>query len=285
MYYGLLFLVGFINEVTMTRYMPKHTSILRTCAGTALGILVTASVAHAGTVTIAVTSSVVDEVEAVAEAFEAANRDAHVRIIVSSEAELKSQAKRLPAQLIVSDDQGLIEWLKTRGMANPLASGPIVSVPLALVAASSNGTEFLSLRDLRTHLLQQGITIAIPDPRRHDCGRRALALLTNLKVSNELSRHVVVGKHVDDVLSLVREGTAHFGLVFEPDAVTAKDVVIHAVSTSIASTPVHVFAVISGHQNHAVAQRFLAFVNSSAGEHVLKGSGYELVENIQLIER
>jgi molybdate transport system substrate-binding protein len=280
MYYGLLFLVGFINEVTMTRYMPKHTSILRTCAGTALGILVTASMAHAGTVTLAVTPGVVDEVETVAQAFEAANRDAHVRIIVSAEAELKSHAKRLPVQLIVSDDQAFIEWLKTRGMANPLVSGPIVSVPLALIGSSSSAIEFLSLHDLRTRLLQPGITIAIPDPQRHDCGRRALALLTNLKVSNELSRHVVIGKHVDDVLSLVRAGTAHFGLVFEPDAVTANDVVIHAVSTPIVSTPVHIFAVMSGHQNHAVAQRFLAFVSSSAGEHVLKGRGYELVENM-----
>ena len=70
------------------------------CIGAAVGVWLTASSAHAGTVTIAVTPSVIDAVDTVAQAFEAAHAGDRVRIVVNSETELKSSIKSLPVQLV-----------------------------------------------------------------------------------------------------------------------------------------------------------------------------------------
>lgn len=267
----------------MTGSMHKCTGTVRMCIGVTFGLWLAASTAQAGTVTVAVTPSVVDEVEAVAEAFETTYSGDHVRIVISPETELKGQAKKLPVQLVVSDDLSFIEWMEARGLASRLAIGPAVSVPLAVVASSSSGGEFGSLRDLRQRMQQQDTKIAIIDPQRSDCGRRAQALLKAVGFSAELSDRLVFAKHTEEVLAMVQNGKAHFGLVFAPDAITAKGVAIHAVSAPPVSSPVHIFAVKQGQQDHAVAQRFLAFVNTPEGQQALRARGYELVQDAQLV--
>jgi molybdate transport system substrate-binding protein len=243
----------------------------------------TTSAAHAGTVTIAVTPSVIDAVGTVAQAFEASHVGDHVRMVVTSETELKGSIKSLPVQLVASDDSSLIEWMEARDFARRPATGPAVSVPLAVVS-SSDAAVFGSTGDLLNRMKQQGTVIAIPDPQKIDCGRRAQALLKTVGLSAEPSERLVFAKHTEEVLALVQNGKAHFGLVFAPDAMTTKGVTVHAVSAPGAFSPVDAFALKRGQQDHPVAQRFLAFVNTSQGQEVLKARGYELVQDSQLVE-
>lgn len=252
--------------------------------GAAVGVWLTASVVHAGTVTIAVTPSVIDAVDTVAQAFEAAHAGDRVRIVVNSETELKSSIKSLPVQLVASDDSSLIEWMEARDFAHRPAMAPAISVPLAVMASSSDAAVFGSTGDLLNRMRQQGIVIAIPDPQKIDCGRRAQALLKTVGLSAEPSERLLFAKHTEEVLTLVQNGKAHFGLVFAPDAMTTKGVTIHAVSAPGAFSPVGAFALKRGQQDHPVAQRFLAFVNTSQGQEALKARGYELVQDSQLVE-
>ena len=268
----------------MTRSMRQRTGTVRMCIGATLGVWLTASAAHAGTVTIAVTPSVIDAVGTVAQAFEAAHVGDRVQIVVSSETELKGSIKSLPVQLVASDDSSLIEWMEARDFARRPATGLAVSVPLAVVASSSDADVFGSTGDLLNRMKQQGTVIAIPDPQKIDCGRRAQALLKTVGLSAAASERLLFAKHTEEVLALVQNGKAHFGLVFAPDAMTTKGVTIHAVSAPGACSAVVPVALKRGQQDHPVAQRFLAFVNTSQGQQALKARGYELVQDSQLVE-
>ena len=268
----------------MRRGTCNPTRTVRISVSAILGIWLMASVAYAGTVTIAVTPSVIDVVDTVAQAFEASHAGDRVRIVVNSETELKGSIKNLPVQLVASDDSSLIEWMEARDVARRPAMAPAISVPLAVVASSSDAAVFGSTGGLLNRMRQQGIVIAIPDPQKIDCGRRAHALLKTVGLSTEPSERLVFAKHAGEVLSLVQNGKAHFGLVFALDAMTAKGVTIHAVSAPGAFSPVNAFALKRGQQDHPVAQRFLAFVSSSQGQQALKARGYELVQDSHLDE-
>jgi molybdate transport system substrate-binding protein len=185
---------------------------------------------------------------------------------------------------VASDDSSLIEWMEARDVARRPAMAPAISVPLAVVASSSDAAMFGSTGGLLNRMKQQGIVIAIPDPQKIDCGRRAHALLKTVGLSAEPSERLVFAKHAGEVLSLVQNGKAHFGLVFALDAITTKGVTIHAVSAPGAFSPVNAFALKRGQQDHPVAQRFLAFVSTSQGQQALKAKGYELVQDSHLDE-
>jgi molybdate transport system substrate-binding protein len=268
----------------MTRSMRNPTRTVRIYVSAVLGIWLTTSSAYAGTVTIAVTPSVIEVVDTVAQAFEASHAGDRVRIVVNSETELKGSIKNLPVQLVASDDSSLMEWMEARDVARRPAMAPAISVPLAVVASSSDAAVFGSTGSLLNRMKQQGIVIAIPDPQKIDCGRRAHALLKTVGLSAEPSERLVFAKHAGEVLSLVQNGKAHFGLVFALDAMTAKGVTIHAVSAPGAFSPVNAFALKRGQQDHPVAQRFLAFVSTAQGQQALKARGYELVQDSHLDE-
>ena len=268
----------------MTPSMRKRTGTVRMCIGATLGVWLTASATYAGTVTIAVTPSVIDAIDTVAQAFEAAHVGDRVRIVVTVETELKGSIKSLPVQLVGTDDSSLLEWIEARNFARQPTTGPAISTPLAVVASSSDAAMFGSIDDLLNWMKQQGTIIAIPDPSKIDCGRRAQALLKTVGMSAEPSEHLVFAKHAEEVLALVQNGKAHFGLVFAPDAMTAKGVTIHAWSAPGAFSPVNVFALKRGQQDDPVAQRFLTFVNTSQGQQALRAKGYELVKDSQLVE-
>jgi ABC-type molybdate transport system substrate-binding protein len=261
------------------RIMTKHVLALAhtvtICIGAMLGTLLTASLTQAGTLTIAVTPDSVDAVDVVAHAFEAVHEGDHVRIVVTSGTELKAGIKSLPIQLVVSDDVPLIEWMETRDFASRPAEWPAVSVPLAVVAPFSNTVAFDSTGDLINRMKQHDAVLAISDPLKTDCGRRARALLSTVGISTEPSARLMYSKHTQEVIALVRTGKAHFGLLFAPEAITAKGIIVHALSASTVSSSIHVFAVKQGQQNHVVAQRFLAFVNASEGRNAMKTRGYE----------
>jgi ABC-type molybdate transport system substrate-binding protein len=174
--------------------------------------------------------------------------------------------------------------MEARDVARRPAMAPAISVPLAVVASSSDAAVFGSTGGLLNRMKQQGIVIAIPDPQKIDCGRRAHALLKTVGLSAEPSERLVFAKHAGEVLSLVQNGKAHFGLVFALDAMTVKGVTIHALSAPGAFSPVNAFALKRGQQDHPVAQRFLAFVSTSQGQQALKARGYELVQDSRLDE-
>ncbi len=259
----------------MTQHLYRHTRMINMFLSAALCVFLTEAPAYAGTVTIAVTPGTLDAVDTMARAFEAAHAGDRVQIVVTSSPELKGAVKSLPLHLVVSDDVALIEWMEARNVASRPTGKPAISVPLAVVAPLSDTTVFNSTGDLINRIKQQDAVLTISDPLKTDCGRRAQNLLNTLGISAQPSARLVHSRHTEEVINLVRNGKAQFGLVFAPEAMNAKGISVHSLSAPTASAPIHIFAVKQGQHNHAVAQRFLAFANSSEGRDAMKTKGYE----------
>lgn len=263
----------------MTRHLHQRADIIKLLLSTLLFVLLTGFPVYAGTVTIAVIPGTLDAVDTIARSFEASHVGDNVQIVVASRAELKGAVKSLPLHIIVSDDVCLIEWMEARNFASRPAGKPAISVPLEIVASPSDTAAFNSTGDLINRMNQQDAVLTISDPLKTDCGRRAQILLNTLGISTEPSVRLVHSRHTEEVISLVRNGKAHFGLVFAPEAMNAKGISVHGLSASTVSSPIHSFAVKQGQQSHAVAQRFLAFANSSEGRNAMKTRGYEPLMN------
>ncbi len=266
----------------MTRHLYRHTGMINMFRSVVLCVFLTETPAYAGTVTIAVTPGTLDAVDTIARAFEAAHAGDNVRIVVASDTELKGAAKNLPLQIVVSDNMSLIEWMEARNFASRPTGNPGISVLLAVVAPLSDTTDFNSTGDLINRMKQQDAVLTISDPLKTDCGRRAQILLRTLGISAEPSARLMHSKHTEEVMALVRNGKAQFGLVFAPEAINAKGIRVHGLSAPTVSAPIHVFAVKQGQQSHAVAQRFLAFANSSEGRDAMKTKGYEPISDSAL---
>jgi molybdate transport system substrate-binding protein len=202
-----------------------------------------------------------------------------VQIVITPDTELKGVIKNLPVQLVVSDDPSLVEWLEARKLASRPATRPAVVVPLAVVSASAEAAIFGSTADLVNRMKQQGIVLAIPDPQKTECGRRAQALLTTIGISGAPSERLVLTKHAREVLALVQKGNAHFGLVFATDAIKTNGLAIHAVSFPGEFSPEYAFTLKAGQQDHAGAQHFLTFLTTPQGQQALKARGYNLAQD------
>lgn len=262
----------------MTRSMRTRSGTVRMCIEATLGVWLTASVAQAGTVTIAVTPGVIDAVDTVAQAFEAAHVGDRVRIVVTSETELKGSIKSLPVQLVASDDSSLIEWMEARELASRNAAEPMVHKPLAVISGAETANGLDSLRTLSDRMRDSGTRIAILDPQKTDCGRRAQALLETLELGAGWTERLVIAKNTQDAVTLVQKGKAHLGVLFAPDAVTALGITVLSLSVLDRNASLQQFAVKRGQQDHPVAQRFLTFVKTQEGQQVLNRRGYELIQ-------
>jgi ABC-type molybdate transport system substrate-binding protein len=243
-----------------------------------LGIWLAVSPVQAGTVTIAVTPAVVNEVQIAAQAFEEAYPDDRVRLVVSSQAELKQEVKKWPVQILVSDDVSLLSWMEARELVSRSGVEPAVHRPLAIVVGAEYDIGVHGLRTLLDRMRSNGTRIVILDPQTTDCGRRAQAFLETLKLGADWTKRLRIATTSQDAVTQVRTGEAHLGVLFTPDAVSAEGITVQAVSAPDRHASVHLFAVKRGQQDHPVAQRFLAFVNTLEGQAALSRGGYELVE-------
>jgi molybdate transport system substrate-binding protein len=271
--------INFIDEAVMTRHIRQHTGILKMCLSATLGVWLTGSAVYAGTVTIAVTPGAMDAVDTIARAFEAAQAEERVRIVITPGTVLKGSIKDLPVQIVVSDDLSLIEWMEARKIASRPAARPAVFVPLAVVSGSTDSSGFGSTGDLINRMKQQGTVLAIPNPLKTECGRRAEALLKRVGVNVEPSERLVFTEQDGEVLTLVQKGYVRFGLVFAPDVIKTNGLPIHAVSLPGEFSPEYAFALKFGDQDHVGAQRFLAFLNTPHGQQALRARGYDLAQD------
>lgn len=250
------------------------------CTGI-LGIGFFASLGHAGMVVIAATPEVADDIEAMATTFEAANPGDRVRIAVASEEKLKGSAEGLPVQFFASDNPAFIQWLEARQLVIRANTAPSVQTPLAVIGSPADGKAFHSSRDLIHHLQQRDITIAIPDPAKTHDGHHAKALLHAIGIPPDSSGRIILATNDATVLRSVKTGQAHYGILFKSAVLNNPGLAILAESDPDAFSPLYVFAMKRGQQDHPAGKRFLSFMISPEGQQAFKAKGYNLSRDSQ----
>jgi molybdate transport system substrate-binding protein len=270
----------------MTCVPPPRGTGLKALLGIFVGIGVmgvgfSASLGYAGMVVIAATPEVADEVEAMATTFEAANPGDRVRIAIASEEKLKGSAEGLPVQFFVSDNPAFIQWLEARQLVTRANTAPRVQAPLAVIGPPGDGQTFDSSRDFIHRLQQRGITIAIPDPAKTNDGHHARALLDAIGITPNAPERIILAANGATVLRSVKTGKAHYGILFKSAVLNDSGFTIHAESDPNAFSPLYVFAIKRGQQDHPAGKRFLAFMISPEGQQAFKAKGYNLSRDSQ----
>lgn len=232
------------------------------------------AVAHAGTVLVAAAPNIkfaFDDLEAVFQK----QTGIIVKPVYASSGALTQQVEAgAPYDLFLAADTKYPESLYTAGMTvgapKVYAYGSLVlwsKAPLNL----SNWQALLKSSEIRK--------IAVPNPRLAPYGLEALRALKYYHLAKLLKGKIIYGENLLTVIQYVDSGAAEVGF-------TAKSLMVapemrgkgHWVEIpQKAYKPIAQSAVLLKHGAGSVdAQKFLDFVYSSAGRHILKANGYRL---------
>ncbi|MGH7252083.1 MAG: molybdate ABC transporter substrate-binding protein [Nitrospiraceae bacterium] len=248
-----------------------------------LGLLGTSSAdgQSAETLMIAASPSVKAPVEALGQAFEAAHKDIQVRIYVDDGLDLRrtiaamenrlngqyALAGKGPIHLLAPGGDELIARLEQKYYVLPGTKRTYARERLVLVVPEQLVEAPASFADMQGSVKR----LAVADPDRTVLGQQTKSLLQSVKFQGQLDMATDARGVLDHLLS----GQADAGVIFGQDAVKVQERVrVVAVAESGYEPTVHSMAMERYCPNRKLCEEFLAFVQSTEAQQILKGLGY-----------
>jgi molybdate transport system substrate-binding protein len=226
------------------------------------------SAAQTGTITVFAASSLLGTLTQLGMQFEAAHPGDTVKFSFGASSTLATQITNgAPADVFASASTKNMNQIVTAGDAsNPQNFAKNV---MEIAVPPSNPAHVTSLANLAS----SAVKVALCQPQV-PCGVVAANVFKNAKIT---VKPVTLQPDVKSVLTQVELGNVDAGMVYVTDVMAAgakvKGVTIPA--SENAST-VYPIATISNSKNQSIAQAFVAFVLSSAGQQVLTAAGFEM---------
>ena len=254
-----------------------------------VNILSLTALASAEPLVIAASPSLAVPLEALGRAFESTHPNVRVQLYFDSALDLRRTIAAMestgkyfigsgPIHLIAPGGTEVITRLEQRyyvlpGTRRPYATASLVLVvPESLVEAPSS-FEALA-QDSR-------IRVAVADPKLTVVGQKTNELLKALGIADALKGRLDVATDVRGVIDHLLNGQADVGIIFGPDAYEQREHVrVVAVSSDKVDRPmVYSMAMERYCPNRALCEKFLAFMQSSEAQGVLKRLGYGIPGN------
>jgi molybdate transport system substrate-binding protein len=188
----------------------------------------------AETVTVFAAASLKESLDASARSFEAASGHRVVVSYAASSALARQIEAGAPAAMFISADTDWIDYVESKGLAEPGSRRNLLANDLVLIAPASSAS---SLRIAPGFGLAQALgggRLALANPDAVPAGKYAKAALATLGVWSEVEPKVARAENVRAALALVARAEAPYGIVYRTDALAEKGVSI--VDTFPAST-------------------------------------------------
>ncbi|HEY1091053.1 MAG TPA: molybdate ABC transporter substrate-binding protein [Burkholderiaceae bacterium] len=237
---------------------------------TLVGTLLASAATPAAELTVSAASSLTQAFREVAAGFEAARPGTKVLLnFAASDALLAQIAKGAPVDLFASADQETMDKAAARNLLRAGSRQTFAGNQLVLITPFEGGLSLTKLADL------QGVNvkrIAMGQPESVPAGRYARRALQALWP--QLQTKIIYAQNVRQALDYVARGEVDAGLVYATDAraQAAKVKVRFSVPTE---TPIsYPAAVIAGTREPELAQAFIAYLQSPAGQALLAGQGF-----------
>jgi molybdate transport system substrate-binding protein len=189
----------------------------------------------------------------------------------ASGALLQQFAHGAPVDVFASADQQTLDQAQSQGLVLAASRRNFVSNRLVLIVPEDSRPVLKTAADLK---LPEVTRVAIGNPATVPVGRYAREGLTGLELWEALTPKLVLGESVRQVLDYVARGEVDAGVVFATDAASAHGKV-RVVQEIKGTTPiVYPIALLAASRKQDLAQRFVAFVLSPAGQEVFRRYGF-----------
>jgi len=238
--------------------------------------------------TVFAAASLTDAFNETAQAFEANNSGVTVALNYAGSQVLATQIKQgATADVFASADQKNMKSVQDAGLMNNSSVAIFAENKLAIIVPTGNPANITSLIDLA----KPGVKLDICNSSV-PCGNYTLQMLakasnnstygsgfTNSVLANVVSQET----NVNDVVAKVALGQADAGMVYKSDLPAAyqSKVQVITIPDSVNVLAQYPVGILSGSQNAQLAQSFINFVTSPAGQAILLKYGFILPPTAQ----
>jgi molybdate transport system substrate-binding protein len=238
--------------------------------------------------TVFAAASLTDAFNETAQAFEANNSGVTVALNYAGSQVLATQIKQgATADVFASADQKNMKSVQDAGLMNNSSVAIFAENKLAIIVPTGNPANITSLIDLA----KLGVKLDICNSSV-PCGNYTLQMLakasnnstygsgfTNSVLANVVSQET----NVNDVVAKVALGQADAGMVYKSDVPAAyqSKVQVITIPDSVNVLAQYPIGILSGSQNAQLAQSFINFVTSPAGQAILLKYGFILPPTAQ----
>lgn len=227
--------------------------------------------AHAEELTVSAAASLTNAFQEVAKGFEKEHPGHKVLLNFAASGPLLQQiAQGAPADVYASADQESMDKAQASQLILAQTRVNFASNMLVLVVPAARAAP-AALADLSQAVFAR---IAIGNPTTVPAGRYTTEIVRNAGLESSLQERWIYGDSVRQVLNYVARAEVDAAFVYKTDALVEKQKVRIALTLNTPTPVTYPMAVVARSQHAALAQNFIDYVRSSAGQAVLGQFGF-----------
>lgn len=239
----------------------------------ALPLVVSATMAEAGEITVSAAASLTNAFREVALRFEARNAGTKVLLNVGASGALLQQiAKGAPVDVFASADQETMDQAQQQGLVIATARRNFVRNTLVVVVPADSTLTLKTLKDLKKADVQR---IAIGNPASVPAGRYAMQALAKAGLQQTLQGKTINTQNVRQSLDYVARSEVDAGFVYATDAHIAASHVRVALPVPLDDAILYPIAPVIGSLHPEEANAFVQYVLSPEGQAILANFGFQ----------
>lgn len=181
-----------------------------------------------------------------------------------------------PVDVFASAGVRQMDELEEKKFLEPATRRDFARNTLVLIVPKDSLTGIGSFADLTKPQVQK---IAVGNPKTVPAGQYAAESLKKMNLTDALQTKLIFAENVRQVLDYVRRGETDAGVVYQTDALTAKDgVKVVATADEQSHAPIlYPLAIIKDSRQAEAAREFADFVMSAQGQAILQKYGFRSV--------
>lgn len=225
--------------------------------------------ANAQELTVSAAASLTNAFNELCGVFEKDNPGVKVRTnYAASNPLLRQIVEGAPVDVFASADQQTMDQAAGARVIHPESRKNFALNELVLIAPKGAA----KVKDLAD--LEKVERIAVGTPESVPAGRYTRAALSSKGLWEKLQPRYIFGANVRQVLDYVARGEADAGFVYKTDALQQKDKVAIIMEVGGHDPVSYPLAIVNTGQNPQLAQKFVDFVLSPAGQEILARYGF-----------
>lgn len=222
--------------------------------------------------TVSAAASLTNAFRDLAPMFEAQNPGVKVQFnFAASGALLQQISKGAPVDVFASADQETMDQAQAQGLIKGAERRNFVSNSLVVIVPAQARHAPRALSELAQPAYQR---VAIGLPTSVPVGRYTKGVLEKAGLWPAIEAKMIGAQNVRQALDYVARGEVDAGFVYATDASLMEDKVKTAFRVPTDSPILYPVAPIAASPNHAVAEKFVSFVNSPQAQTVLAKYGF-----------